>query len=439
MVLTVHRLLVQAQDSVLKMFPPNMPRSASEPELHSLQSRFGSGTALLQKKKRNPGNNSVTIRAAGSERSVPIEVEVGQLAIPVIKEVQEMAKKVLERDIMIVNINEILTDPDIRSFYKEAANKLIDCRRNIDKEFIDLQDGLETFCDYRNVTESTEFSNEVKMLIVQKFSATEALLTKDFKKRDSPINKFKYRYLTADKYKYGLSAFPDAGKWPTHKRERYILIEQAKERVWFHLKVLLADDIKALLIDFSGSPPCYLSLQVYSYAPMYLADQRAKIETIFSDKLNPLISKEKRTQEEGTQEEGEETSLISFFIEQKKDRFSKTKEFLLKRKKLPEQNFWKNKEQYRKACEIYKSTSVRFVKEAEAEAMKFLNNENESLVEYYNQKNPEQVSYAKSYEDFTGLEPIKPTNRRNLACLIDASSTAASASSTDEGRSSLYL
>ena len=100
------------------------------------------------------------------------------------------------------------------------------------------------------------------MLIFQKVCAAEALLTTDFKKKDSLINQFKYRYLTADKYKYGLSAFPDAGKWPTHKRERYILIQQAKERVWFHLKVLLADDIKALLIDFSRSRPFYLCLRV---------------------------------------------------------------------------------------------------------------------------------------------------------------------------------
>lgn len=69
---------------------PNMPRSANEPELHSLQSRFGSGTSLLQKKKINPQNHSVTIRAAGSERSVPIEVEAGQLALPVIKEAQKI-------------------------------------------------------------------------------------------------------------------------------------------------------------------------------------------------------------------------------------------------------------------------------------------------------------------------------------------------------------
>lgn len=149
---------------------------------------------------------------------------------------------------------------------------------------------------------------------------------------------------------------------------------------------------------------------------MYLGDQWARIENIFSDKLNPLKSKEKRTQEKRTQEEGtqeEETSLISFFKAQKKDSFSKTKEFLFKRK-LPEQNFWKNREQYRKACEIYKSNSVRFVKEAEAETMKFLNNKNESLVAYYNQKNPEQAPYAERYENFTGLEPVKPRNRRRL-------------------------
>ena len=312
-----------------------------------------------------------------------------------------------EKDIMIVNLSEVSTDPYIKMLYIEISNRFVDCTRNIDKDLKDLDYGLRTFCDYSNVTESSNFSNEKELKIIQQnVLAARALLTTNFKKKDSGINKLKYNF-NADKY--GLSTFADAGKWPNHKRKRYILVQQAKEKIWSHLKLLLADDMQALLGDFMRRPHFSLSLRVYSYASMYLHDQWARIEKIFLDKLNSI---EKEA----------------------KEREIKEKTTLLKRK-LPELNYWKNREQYRKSRQIYNSDSVRLVKEAENEAMTFLNNENESLVAYYNKKNPEQAPYGQRYEDFTGLEPKTPRNRHKLACLTDASSisTAASATSTDEG------
>ena len=385
---------------------PNMPRSASESELSSLQSRFGSGTPLRHNKQKKPQarNQSGTIRAAESESSGLFQAEPVQLIIPSLKEAQKIVKQIFNKNIMTINITEALTDPHIKMLYIEISNRFVDVKRTIDKDLIDLDYGFQTFCDYSNVTESTDFSNEEELKIIQKVSAARALLITNFKQNDSGINKLKYNF-NADKYR--LSTFADAGKWPNHKRKRYILVQQAKERIWSHLKLLLADDMQALLGDFMRCPHFFLSLRVYSYASMYLYDQWARIEKIFLDKLNSI---EKEA----------------------KEREIKEKATLLQRK-LPELNYWKNREQYRKSRQIYNSDSVRLVKEAENEAMKFLNNENQSLVAYYNQKNPEQAPYGQRYKDVTNLEPKMPYNRHQMAGVPAAFSTAASATSTDEG------
>nr|WKT07477.1 hypothetical protein [Klebsormidium nitens] len=310
-----------------------------------------------------------------------------------------------EKDIMIVNLSEVPTDPYIKMLYIEISNRFVDCTRNIDQDLKDLDYGLQTFCDYSNVTESADFSNEEELKIIkQNVLAARALLTTNFKKKDSGINKLKYNF-NADKYR--LSTFADAGKWPNHKRKRYILVQQAKERIWSHLKLLLADDMQALLGNFMKRPHFSLSLRVYSYASMYLYDQWARIENIFSDKLNSI---EKEA----------------------KEREIKEKATLLKRK-LPELNYWKNREQYRKSRQIYNSDSVRLVKEAETEAMTFLNNENQSLVAYYNQKNPEEMPYAQRHKDVTGREPKKPYNRHKLASAFIESAFPTTESNTNEG------
>lgn len=44
-----------------------------------------------------------------------------------------MAKQFFEKDIYIIDIDDILTDPHIIMLYREARNQLIDCTRNIDK------------------------------------------------------------------------------------------------------------------------------------------------------------------------------------------------------------------------------------------------------------------------------------------------------------------
>lgn len=377
---------------------PNMPRSASESELSSLQSRFGSGTLLRHNKQKKPQarNQSGTIRAAESGSSGLFQIETGQWGIPSLQTGKEILTKFFNKDSMTMNMTEVLTDPHIKMLYMEISNELIDVKRTIAQDLINLKGGLEFFCDYRNVTESTDLSNEADMnLIIQKVSAARALLITDFKRKDSGINKVKYK---ADKFRL-------AALWPNYKRKRDILTQQAKERVWSRLKLLLSDDMQALLTDFRRRPHFSISLRVYSYAPMYLRDQWAEIEKIFSLKLNSLEagSKEKKIKKKET----------------------KKKETLLERR-LPEVNYWKNLDRYRNSL-------VCLVDEVEAEAMTFLNNENQSLVGYYNEKNPEQPPYAQLYQTSVGMEPKMPHNRHQMATVPAAFSTPTSESNTNEG------
>ena len=89
-----------------------------------------------------------------------------------------------EKDIMIVNLSEVPTDPYIKMLYIEISNRFVDCTRNIDKDLKDLDYGLRTFCDYSNVTESSNFSNEKELKIIQQnVLAARALLTTNFKKK----------------------------------------------------------------------------------------------------------------------------------------------------------------------------------------------------------------------------------------------------------------
>ena len=377
----------------------NMSRSVRDSELRFLQSRFRSGTPLLQNEqtKAQVRKQSVTIRAAQLGSSLPIEVEIGQLAVPTAKAGQNIANQILNKDIMTVNISEVLTDPHLKIAYSKISNRFIDCKRNLDQDFVDLEYGLKIFCDYSHFTEAKDFSNQDEVdIIIQKISAVQALLTTDFKRKDSGINKFKYNYFNADKYR--LSGFAHAGKWPNHKR--YILAQRAKERVFNVLKLWLSDDMEALLFDFMQIPHFYLPLHVCSYAPMYLRDKCAEIERIFSSKLDS--------------DSIEIETNPSF-------------------KRNPRQfNFWKNSEHYRKVRDFYKSNSVIFPKEAEDEATALIKEEKSSLVAYYNEKNLGQLSYVERYTRFIGMEFKMPYNRHNLACLSAVFSTDASASNTSE-------
>lgn len=393
-----------------RRIPSNMSRSASDSELRLLQSRFGSGTPLVQNEqtKSQVQKQAGTIRAAQPGSQLPIEAEIGQLVIPTANAGQNIANKILNKDVMTIDINEILTHPPLKIAYSKISNRFIDCKRNLNQDFVDLEYGLTIFCDYSHLTEAKKFSNEDEVKIIhQKVSAAQALLTTDFKRKDSGINKFKYNYFTGNKYR--LSGFADVDKWPDKKRDRYLVFQLAKEKVFDTLKLWLSDDMEALLFDFMQIPHFYLPIHVCSYAPMYFHDKWAEIEGIFSSKL--------------------ESDSIE--LQTKLSLKPRPRDFSF----TPWKNrayFWKNRAYSLKLAELYRSNSHIFAKEAEDEAIALIKKEKSSLVAYYNEKNPDQLPYAERYMRFTGMQPKIPYNRHTLACLPAAFANVASRSSTSE-------
>ena len=223
--------------------------------------------------KRKLRNRSGTIRATSSE------VKIDQFEKSALNAAKEGAKQFLDKDIMEIHMIQYIKNPHIRSEYAKTSNELINCKQNTSKEFAILNYGLTNFCDYKYVTESTEFSNEQVDFIYQEGCAVWSLLSENFKRKDSGLNKLKAHLFTLEEHH--LSNFPNSEEWWYSKQARYLLAERNKQKLLEKLKEWLAGDISALFGNFMRLPHCSLPIQVYSNVPDYFRYRRNKIENFF--------------------------------------------------------------------------------------------------------------------------------------------------------------
>lgn len=203
--------------------------------------------------------------------------------------------------------------------------------------------------------------------------AAELLLKNDYKNRDSTINRWKSQ--TVNRNKHHLADVPNANKWPSHQKDRYIRFEQGKKVVLAKLKASLAADIKALSIDLLKVPYFYSTVQVYGQAPAYLTEKYTEIEKIFSLKLNSEPIRE------------------HFFFKQGWFNYLEYRQSL---------------SNYYERVKMYEKRSVSLVEEASDEATALIQNQN--LVAYVNFKNSGQPTYQHRYKEFTGREPKMPND-----------------------------
>lgn len=363
---------------------PSIPHdeSHSKLELGSSQSHGRTGKPLIYEQKKK--NHCSPIRVIQPQSSISPQFDIGQGAIQIKKEVEDTFKK----DTIIINMNEIFQNTEIKLRYGIVANRFIDCTRTSRQETVDLEYGLARFCDYSHVNENTTFTKEEVDIVPQKMIASWLLLSTDYKERNSIINKIKYFVFHGNNPSF--ATIGDADKWHGYKRERYILLNQALERqVLPKLKTPLADDVDALRVDYTSATN-FLTLEVYSHTPMYLHSKYTEICDIFFDHFNSNYVIEN-------------PSFIHW---------------------IP--NSWK----YHVDQNQNKNLSVILAKKAVAKAITTI--EGENLIAHFDRKNAGQPPYAQRYKTLTGREPTVPFNRHNLACIPAAFSNIANPSEIDE-------
>lgn len=254
-----------------------------------------------------------------------------------------------------------ITIPFVREIHSEIVNQLTNSNLSVKKQSEWLSYSLKELANYSHSREDTPWTEKKQAILEQEVAALQFIFSENYVLNDSAINRFKAQLKRARRERL-LSNFPQIDRSDEHKIQKTLLCAEAMEQTLAMQKIAMASQLRFLQKDVLKTPN-YLSRRVYGMALEYWNHIRKESDSFFLKVLDVPEAVCKMT--------SEDIYKFSFLTT-------------------------------RHCCTLNKQNSSKLAQEAFQKSLVAL--KEKSLVQFFEDRNPDFAPYPEKFQNLTGKE-----------------------------------